>query len=250
MGALVLLLLFHASILSAALTPVNLRCEYSVDPMGMDIPHPRLYWKVVSEESGQHQTAWQVLAASSTEALERDEADVWDSGRIESDATQHIRYEGRALESSETIHWKVRVWDQLGEPSVWSATARWTMGVLGDADWSGAKWIGETVTNAATTLLRREFNVKAGLRRALAHVCGLGQYELSANGTKVGDDVVSPGWTTYTQTCLYDTRDVTSFLREGVNALGLELANGMYMFIISAGDKVLVQRKIAVMNRN
>ena len=70
--------------------------------------------------------------------------------------------------------------------------------------------------------------VKPGLRRSLAHVCGLGQYELTANGERVGDDVLSPGWTTYTKTCLYDTRDLTARLRVGPNAVGIELANGMY----------------------
>ena len=109
------------------------------------------------------------------------------------------------------------------------APAIWTMEVLlTEADWLGAKWIGETTTNAATTLLRREFTVKPGLRRALVHVCGLGQYEFTANGVKAGDDVIVPGWTEYTKTCLYDTRDITVLLREGTNAIGLELANGMY----------------------
>jgi hypothetical protein len=83
--------------------------------------------------------------------------------------------------------------------------------------------------SASPTLrLRREFTVKPGLRRALIHVSGLGQYELTANGRKAGDDILSPGWTKYDRTCLYDTRDLTALLRPGANALGLELAGGMY----------------------
>ena len=76
--------------------------------------------------------------------------------------------------------------------------------------------------------VRREFAVKPGLHRALIHVCGLGQYELSLNGKKVGDDLLSPGWTKYDRTCLYDTRDIMPLLRQGRNAAGLLLGDGMY----------------------
>jgi hypothetical protein len=104
------------------------------------------------------------------------------------------------------------------------------MGVLEQEEWA-AKWI--STESAATNrqrslLLRREFTAKPGLKRALAHVCGLGQYELFLNGHKAGDDLLSPGWTKYDKTCLYDTRDVTALLRPGPNAIGLILGNGMY----------------------
>ena len=79
-----------------------------------------------------------------------------------------------------------------------------------------------------TALLRREFTVKPGLRRATAFVCGLGQYEMTLNGVKAGDDLLAPGWTDYRKTCLYDTRDITALLRSGPNAVGLFLGNGMY----------------------
>jgi alpha-L-rhamnosidase len=101
------------------------------------------------------------------------------------------------------------------------------MGVLDAADWQ-AKWITAPNTNFETLLLRRDFTVKPGLRRALVNVCGLGQYELTLNGKKAGDDYLSPGWTKYNRTCLYDTRDITPLLRKGKNAAGLFLGNGMY----------------------
>ena len=108
------------------------------------------------------------------------------------------------------------------------------MGVLNDADWQ-AKWIGAADTNIPSLLLRREFAVKPGLKRALVNVCGLGQYELTLNGKKVGDDFLSPGWTKYDKTCLYDTRDITADLKRGKNAAGIELGNGMYNVL---GDAV------------
>jgi alpha-L-rhamnosidase len=214
--------------LLAALTPVDLRCEFAREPLGVDIAQPRLFWKLTSDTRGDKQTAYEILAATSAELLAQDKGDLWTSGKVKSEETIHIRYAGKPLQSSQQVFWKVRAWDSRRKASTWSAPATWTMGVLTDADWNGAKWIGETATNAATTLLRREFTVKPGLRRALVHVSGLGQYEFTANGVKAGDDVIAPGWTEYSKTCLYDTRDITALLREGANAVGIELANGMY----------------------
>lgn len=205
----------------------RLRCELTVDPLGVDVASPRLSWQIKSDEPAQRQTAWQVLVAASRETLAEGKGDVWDSGRVDGDGTVLVPYSGRELVSSEQVFWKVRSWDRDGRASEWSETARWTMGLLTPREWS-AKWI--TAAGAErleNTLLRREFTVRPGLRRALAHVSGLGQYELFINGDKAGLDVLSPGWTDYKDTILYDTRDVTGFLREGANALGLSLGNGM-----------------------
>ena len=210
----------------AILSPANLRCEYAVNPLGVDVPNPRLFWTVESSERGQKQTAYQILAASSPELLTQDKGDLWDSGKVVTNETVQIPYAGRPLESSQPVFWKVRVWDASGIGSAWSRPATWTMGILKPSDWN-AKWI-VGATNWETLLLRREFAVKPGLERALIHVCGLGQYELSLNGKKVGDDLLSPGWTKYDRTCLYDTRDITTNLKRGKNAVGIELGNGMY----------------------
>ncbi|MEK7781463.1 MAG: family 78 glycoside hydrolase catalytic domain [Verrucomicrobiota bacterium] len=213
---------------AATLQAVDLRCEYAANPFGVDVAQPRLFWKLTSDTRADKQTAYEVLAASSAELLAKDKGDLWRSGKVKSEETIHIRYAGQPLKSSQQVFWKVRVWDKDRHASPWSAPATWTMGVLTEADWNSAKWIGETTTNTATTLLRREFTVKPGLCHALVHIIGLGQYEFTANGVKAGDDVISPGWTEYTKTCLYDTRDITSLLHEGANAVGIELANGMY----------------------
>jgi hypothetical protein len=225
--ALSLLLTAGVSIpAKAALSPANLRCEYAVNPMGVDAPNPRLFWTVESSERGQKQTAYEILAASSPELLARNNGDLWDSGKVASNETIQIPYAGRPLKSSQPVFWKVRVWDANGNRSAWSCPAAWTMGILKPSDWN-AKWIAGA-TNWETVLLRREFVVKPGLKRALIHVCGLGQYELSLNSKKVGDDLLSPGWTKYDRTCLYDTRDITLLLHQGRNAAGLLLGNGMY----------------------
>ena len=211
----------------AALIPTTLRCEYAVNPKGVDVVHPRLFWVLESGERGQRQTAYQILATSSEKNLDADRGDLWDSGIVKSDETIQIPYGGKELKSSQQVFWKVRVWDANEKVSPWSKPANWTMGLLSSTDWQ-AKWIGGADTNIPSLLLRRDFVVKSGLVRALVNICGLGQYQLTLNGKKVGDDFLSPGWTKYDKTCLYDTRDITHDLHPGKNAVGVELGNGMY----------------------
>ena len=198
--------------------------------MGIDLAHPRLFWKLESQARNQRQSAYQILVASSAELLAKNEGDLWDSRKVASEETLRIAYAGKELKSSQQVFWKARVWDRAGKPSAWSEPATWTMGLLADADWQ-AQWVTAAETNNESLLLRREFTVRPGLRRALLHVCGLGQYELTLNGAKVGDDFLSPGWTKYDRTCLYDTRDLTASVRPGPNAVGLLLGNGMYRVI-------------------
>src|SRR5690349_18598004 len=94
----------------AALLPANLRCEYAVNPLGVDSPTPRLFWTVESPERGQKQTAYQILVASSPDRLRQDQGDLWDSGKVASAETIQIPYAGQPLKSSQAVFWKVRVW--------------------------------------------------------------------------------------------------------------------------------------------
>ena len=130
------LLLFSAFALvsccfaTASVLPVQLLCESTENPLGIDQSKPRLGWRLESKEPGAIQTAYQIEVAGA-----------WDSGRVESDRSIAIPYAGKTLESGKTYHWRVRVWDRKGEASPWSEAARWTMGKLQPSDWS-AQWIG------------------------------------------------------------------------------------------------------------
>jgi|DewCreStandDraft_2_1066082.scaffolds.fasta_scaffold01513_12 alpha-L-rhamnosidase len=210
----------------APLVPVDLRCEYDAWARSVEVTNPRLFWKLVGDGRGRRQTGYQILVASSEAHLARDEGDLWDSGRVASDETIHVRYGGRPLASSQQAYWKVRVWDEAGRVSAWSTNGTWIMGILRPEEWRG-QWICAPAETEAL-LLRKEFDVRPGLVRAVAHVCGLGHYEMFLNGARVGEDLFTPGWTDYRKTTLYDTYDVTSHLRAGRNALGLTLGNGMY----------------------
>jgi alpha-L-rhamnosidase len=223
----VVLFLCLASAAFAGTTVADLRCDYAVNPMGVDSANPRLFWKLESGERDQRQTAYEILGASSEKKLAHNDGDLWDSGKIDSDETVQISYASDALKSFQQILWKVRAWGKDGKVSAWSKPATWTMGVLKPDDWQ-ANWIGAADTNIHSLLLRHEFTVKPGLKRALINICGLGQYELTLNGKKVGDDFLSSGWTKYDKTCLYDTLGITVDLKTGKNTVGIELGNGMY----------------------
>ncbi len=253
----ILFFVFHG----AALTVGNLNCEYRANPLGVDSAQPELSWTLQSPERGARQTAYQILAASSESLLKEDKGDLWDSGKVISDESIQVSYAGTPLKSSRRVFWKVRAWDAGGNVSKWSQPATWTMGVLSDTDWraqwisaAGAEKYGIAYPSAARSdfnrrqafakahpradkpgdpnysslLARREFKVKSGLVRAVVHVAGLGQYELSVNGKKIGRDLLAPGWTDYHKTVLYDTFDITQQIKKGGNALGLILGNGMY----------------------
>ena len=211
----------------AAMTVTNLGCEQRINPMGVDVVQPRLSWILQSSKRGDRQTAYRILAASSRASLDRDTGDLWDSGRVASDETIQVPFAGKPLKSSQEVFWKVRVWDPSGTASPWSTTATWTMGVLNTNEWQ-AQWVSLGNADSGSTFLRRNFPVRARLTRALIYISGLGQYELSFNGSRVGSDLLSPGWTKYDKTILYDTFDVTALLTAGTNAIGIVLGNGMY----------------------
>ena len=143
---LILTVLLLAPLASLHATGVaNLRCEYLDNPFGIDVAKPRLSWVIADSKSeiprGLKQTAYQVLVASSEEQLKRNVGDLWDSQKVSSGQSVLVEYGGKLLASRMSCHWKVRVWDQDGKVSAWSAGARWTMGLLTPEDWN-AKWIG------------------------------------------------------------------------------------------------------------
>lgn len=127
--------------LSAATTVGTLRCELLENPLGIDASQPRLSWILESEQANIRQSAWQILVASSAANLARGTGDLWDSGRVASDQSHLLPYAGHPLATRQECFWKVRVWDQDGQPSPWSEPAHWSMGVLDPGTWH-ARWIG------------------------------------------------------------------------------------------------------------
>jgi alpha-L-rhamnosidase len=223
---------------TSGLSITDLKCEYLSDPLGIDVRNPRLSWVLHSSQRGQKQTAYQVLAASTPERLAKDEGDLWDSGKLESDQTTHVVYRGKLLQSQMVVDWKVRVWDKDQRPSAWSKPALWTMGLLEPSDWR-AKWIAPADTNpSASPMFRKEFSLRRTVDRATLTVTALGLYEVRINGQRVGDHILAPEWTDYHKRVQYQTYDVTNLLLTGGNAVGVVLGEGWYAGRIGGSNVV------------
>lgn len=224
------LVLSLAAASGASLTPYALECEARRNPIGIDRAHPRLSWKLKSDQRGDAQTAYEILVASAPEKLNQGIGDLWDSGRVVSSETAWISYAGAPMHSFQRCWWKVRLWSASGMNSAWSEPADWTMGIADLHDRRGT-WI-STADNALRSgpmpLFRHQVTVNRPVRLALAFVAGLGFHELRINGMKVGDHVLAPAWTNFRQTVLYESFDVTALIKPGTNAIGVLLGNGFY----------------------
>jgi len=356
-----------------------LRCEYKINPLGVDRRKPRLSWIVSSPQRGSKQTAYQIRVASNLQKLDANQADLWDSKKIESSETACVVYEGKSLKSQTQCFWKVRIWDENGNISAFSPPALWSMGLLKKSDFK-AQWIGmdnrpqniyerhidtqpETfndcnwvclpdskasgkylfkktiqideltqfkvakirlavdgkaivlvnnqkvsqvegfqpvhsinilkrlvdgnnviaieaestkplciigkvifesqskpaiiipIDSAWTTVktrlipygskpwgkfdnkqwilppsayLRNDFKITKPVKHATVYASALGLYQLYLNGSPVGQDFFTPGWTDYNKRVYYNTYDVTQLLHQGGNAIGAILADGWY----------------------
>ncbi len=212
--------------------PFNLRCEYLTNPLGIDETLPRLSWQMQSGRRGDHQTAYQILVASSDDVLRQDKGDLWNSGRIEGPESVHIEYGGAALVSRQACFWKVRTWNGTGEMSGFSPSARWEMGLLNRDDWK-ASWISfpveiEPSGGAPCPHLRKEFTIESKVQRARIYATALGVYRLYVNGVLVSADLFRPGWTEYRRRLQYQTYDVTDLLTRGKNVIGAIVGEGWY----------------------
>ena len=118
-----------------------LTCEFLHNPVAIDATQPRLSWQLHSDARGTMQEAYHILVASTETLLDEGKADLWDTGKKNSDQSILVAYSGKPLVSRQVCFWKVRVWDNHGNESPWSAPARWGMGLLNPGDWE-AQWIG------------------------------------------------------------------------------------------------------------
>jgi alpha-L-rhamnosidase len=259
-----LLLLFTASKFAQA-QPVDLKCEYKTNPIGIDVPNPEFCWYFNTNERDWRQTAYQIVVSESLTELEKGK--LWNSGKISSGENIHIIYKGKPLKSIMSCYWKVKVWDKNGKPSDWSKPAYFKTGMMNKKDWQ-ANWIasdiklkdyqaelrkytdfgmepetviwdlapklrkiGNTVESAPAIYMRKEFNVKKNIKCATAVVCGLGLHELYLNGNRIGEEYLNPAPSDYQKRVYYNTYDITKDISGGKNAAGIILGNGWYNLI-------------------
>ncbi|MGV3762204.1 family 78 glycoside hydrolase catalytic domain [Parapedobacter sp.] len=212
-------------------------CEYRVDPLGIDMQNPRFSWILSSDERGQRQTAYELIVSTDVRQIRRGRGNTWSTGKVETDQSIHVRYQGKLLEPFTRYYWRVRVYDKEGRVSPWSRINWFETAALADSDWRG-HWIGDgsmPLTQDAdfyqddrSPLFRKSFDAKKGVASARLYISGLGYYEAYLNGAKVGNRVLEPGWTAYDEQVLYSVYDVTDQLHKGANRVGVMLGNGWY----------------------
>jgi alpha-L-rhamnosidase len=223
------------------LTPAELRTWYTNNPIGLDEPNPGLSWILKSDQRGAHQTAYRILVASEIEKLSEEKADIWDSGIVESDEQVQILYEGPELISAKRYYWTVSVWDSENRQSKYADPVYFETGLMNRDDWK-AVWISDVPAYSAVPKhedilqprpaphFRKSFHVETQIASARLFISGLGYYEAFINGERVGDHLLDPMKTRYDRKVLYVTYDVTDYLIQGKNAIGVILGTGWYNF--------------------
>ena len=198
---------------------INLKTEYLINPIGIDIRHPRLMWNC---EGGTKQTAYRIVAKT-------DEQIVWDSGKVSSDR-MHADYPND-LASRQRVEWSVTLWDETDSEGEPSETAFFETGLLSASDFA-AKWIsGDYRINKKkrypVDCFKKEFSAH-NVAKARLYITACGLYEALVNGKRVGNFVLAPGHTDYTKRIQLQTYDVTELLENGENIITVELADGWY----------------------
>ena len=205
--------------------PYDLRCEYLINPLGLDVAAPRFFWKLKSNlQRNVSQSAWRLQVADNPLF----DHPSWDSGEVECDCSTHVEYEGEQLKARTRYFWRVQAWDQSGDSNGWSADAWFETGLM-DEGWK-AKWINAEAdsNNEVCPMLRREFHIDGVVRSARIYATAHGVYQLWMNGKPVGDALLAPGWTVYKKRLQYQAYDVTGLITPQENAIGAMLGNGWY----------------------
>ena len=246
LGLGIVCLICGATRAEGGLTPTYLRCEYRSDPLGIDVARPRLSWLVESPQRGQRQTAYRVMVASHPRQLQQEHGDLWDTGRVESDETACVVYEGKPLNSHQRCFWKVQVWDKDGNPSEWSKPGIWSMGILDPAQWKaewigydkarvyspgeapldGAKWIwhaadpsNEAPKGARVFLGTASLPADVQIQQAELIATADDSFRFVINGSMALQSRGNEGWK------LARSMDVTDRIKPGVNQLRVEVQN-------------------------
>lgn len=212
----------------AQLSVNHLLTENLKNPIGLGETQPRFSWQIQSKIRNTRQTAYEIKVLEGKQVI-------WSSGKVQSDSSVHVAYKGSPLRSDTRYEWQVKVWDNHGKTSAWSAPAYFHIGLLDTLEWK-AEWIqaafNETPENRPAPLLRKEFTLNKKVKSATAYITSHGLYEAYLNGQRIGEYWLTPGWTSYNKRLQYQAYDVTGLLQNNKNAIGVMLGNGWYRSIL------------------
>jgi alpha-L-rhamnosidase len=229
--SLLFFILFFCGACLAQVKVDHLLTENQTDPISIDATIPRFSWKIAAgDKRGVMQTGYEIKVTTYT-SLKKGRHEVWNTGKVASDQSVFVPYQGEALASGKKYYWQVRVWDNSDKASEWSSVASWQMGLLTPGNWT-AKWITpgfvEDSVMRPSPLFRKQFNLAKKVAAATLYITAHGLYEAQINGHRVGDAYLTPGWTSYNKRLQYQAYDVSSLLAEGQNATGVMLGSGWY----------------------
>jgi alpha-L-rhamnosidase len=200
------------------------RAEHHRIPLGIGEAAPRLSWTIEQAPDGWSQQRYEV------EVRRGDEAETF---AIDGADQVLVPWPASPLASRERIAVRVRVIGAGEAASPWSPETVIEAGLLQADDWIarpvGGAWPEERDSDdRRPALVRTEFDVAGDLASARLYATAHGLYEAEVNGSRVGDDALSPGWTVYPKRLRYYTYDVTELLHPGRNAIGAWLGDGWY----------------------
>ena len=206
---------------------LDLKCEYSANPVGLDIQSPQFSWRIESEKRGIIQSAYRLIVSDSPENLAKNIANVWDTDSVLSSESTGISYGGTSLKSRARYYWKIRIWDSENNISDWSEPAYFEMGLMDQEDWT-ADWIGFAPGMTGRVFyFKATFNITKSVQTARAYISGIGYYVLNINGARVGDQQLDPATSDYRKRIYYTTHDVASYLKNE-NTVVVAVGPGWY----------------------
>lgn len=202
------------------------------NPIGIAVAQPRLSWQWHSNAYNLHQSAYQIRVATDSSSLKRGDRLLWNSGKKQTDQSVLVPYEGPILQSRKRYFWQVRGWTRDGEVTAWSKVGYWEMGLLDTTDWQAqwitTNWEEDDKSSPPAPFFRKPFTLKKNIASARLYITALGLYEAKINGQKVGNQLFTPGWTSYNHRLQYQVYDVTTMVQKGKNAIGVCLGDGWY----------------------
>ena len=218
-------------------------------PLGIDNRTPAFSWRLVSDEPGFLQKAYEIRVYEK-DKLTGEKTLVWNSGRVKSKSTSAISYKGEALKEHSAYVWTVTVTDGRGN-RLCSEESSFTTAFWQEEAFSYGKFIvmnpEEEVYDGGQAIFRKSFLVEDKvIREAVLYSSALGIYDGYVNGKRVGNrkngteevryDELKPGWTDYEDRLLYNTYDITDYLRENEeNAMAFMVGTGWWCGRVSQG---------------
>lgn len=251
----IILILSTSATASNKLVVSDLSCENLNNPLGVNTLTPRFSWINTASQNGITQSSYQILVSDEIGKLNEKDAVYWDSKKVKSVQSVLVEYQGKPLSTGKIYYWKVRVWDNKGRKSEWSAPAKFSIGLLEKSDWK-ASYIGFASEQRFQSCPQfyNQFSIDKIDKNDsyLMHINSLGYHELYINGKKVSDNVLSPAVSQFDKRSLVVTYDITPQLKEGKNDVIIWLGSGWYSEKLPGviGDGPLVKAQIEKVSKD